>query len=169
MRQIRRNGCSRLCAHFDRLAACVDAVRVNADTVRLPDDSECYAKIAREALAVKVVREKKKLRTDCTHLGIHVNEHRCETCAGEVWLKIFSCRLHGLCCIGKAPNGVRSCAKCGDYRPAPIIASTTSTTTGPTMPKIISRHPQPASEHPAFCRLMVRQAECNRSASRHRR
>ena len=55
------------------------------------------------------------LKADCRHRGDQTGEERCETCAGVVMLKIFGCAVHGRCCIGKSPDGIRSCATCGEY------------------------------------------------------
>lgn len=52
----------------------------------------------------------------CTFRGAEVSREQCDECGGVVMLKIFSCPVHSRCAIGKAPEGVMSCAGCADYR-----------------------------------------------------
>lgn len=51
---------------------------------------------------------------DCRHRGDLLGLERCQTCAGNVKIKIFACALHARCSIGQGIDGVANCAACVD-------------------------------------------------------
>lgn len=52
----------------------------------------------------------------CKHLGETTGERElCGTCAGRVKIKLYSCRLHGKCSLGKELEGTACCLTCKDY------------------------------------------------------
>ena len=54
----------------------------------------------------------------CRHRGEQVQEVDCDTCAGKVRLKVFSCSQHGKCSLSTKPiEGAKSCQGCQDYAP----------------------------------------------------
>jgi hypothetical protein len=62
----------------------------------------------------------------CAHLGEPTGETQgCDTCNGNVQLKIFACSEHGQCTQGRRVAGVACCdAQCREYSPAPAPRST---------------------------------------------
>lgn len=52
--------------------------------------------------------------TACVHRGEELRRIGCESCSGNVQIKILSCEIHGECTIGKPIDGVKCCAGCPD-------------------------------------------------------
>lgn len=59
----------------------------------------------------------RKPRTDCRHLGVVLRHQACETCQGEVKIKVLACGLHDECTIGKQLGELACCGACKDYVP----------------------------------------------------
>jgi hypothetical protein len=59
--------------------------------------------------------------TLCVHRGREARQVGCETCGGNVRVKVFACAVHGECSIEK-PVGVQVCRSCVDHEwPANMI------------------------------------------------
>ena len=50
-----------------------------------------------------------KQHTDCLHRGDLLETIGCETCAGNVRVKVFACSLHGRCQLSSKLTGVSVC------------------------------------------------------------
>lgn len=49
----------------------------------------------------------------CTHRGDVVDKVQCQTCGGNVQIKVFACTVHVQCTIAKL-DAYRDCGTCGD-------------------------------------------------------
>lgn len=59
----------------------------------------------------------------CLHLGEQTRVQRCETCAGNLRIKVMACAVFGECTIGTGKDkgrlpGVACCQGCNSYEPA---------------------------------------------------
>lgn len=64
----------------------------------------------------------------CPHLGEKIRTENCESCNGNVMLKVLGCAVHGECCVGpKTVGQVRTCQKCPDH-PSRTKSTTNSQT-----------------------------------------
>lgn len=68
-----------------------------------------------------------KPRAPCIHLGAELRREQCQTCAGNVQVKVMACEVFGECTAGKALPGVQCCGgPCPKYttsdptRPPPL-------------------------------------------------
>lgn len=62
-----------------------------------------------------VVKEKPAAPPPCPHLGKPTGDTvQCPTCSGVVHLKVFDCKIHGTCTIGRPAAGHGCCAGCPD-------------------------------------------------------
>lgn len=52
----------------------------------------------------------------CIHRGEQIDEVPCETCSGNVRLKVFQCAVKGQCTIGRQSPGMACCASCEQYQ-----------------------------------------------------
>lgn len=52
---------------------------------------------------------------DCTHRGDVTRLDGCESCGGNVRLKVYECQIHGECVIAAQPQGIKCCTDCGDF------------------------------------------------------
>ena len=58
------------------------------------------------------------LASPCVHLGPPTGETiACQSCTGQVKIKLFACAVHGQCSLAK-PVGRQCCAGCESYTPA---------------------------------------------------
>jgi hypothetical protein len=57
----------------------------------------------------------------CQHRGAELRLQVCETCSGPTRIKVFFCKVHTECTIGKKLPGLACCAAgcCKDWEPAP--------------------------------------------------
>lgn len=53
----------------------------------------------------------------CQHLGPPTGFVECETCQGNVRLKVFACEIHQAATMAKPMNGLACCATCKEYLP----------------------------------------------------
>lgn len=53
---------------------------------------------------------------DCVHIGQEVRQDGCESCGGNVRLKIFACSVHRECTLATPLPGITCCQQCADYR-----------------------------------------------------
>lgn len=59
-------------------------------------------------------------RAPCVHRGEETGELRdCDTCAGQVRLKVLGCDVYGACTVNQAAEGLACCATCPDYQAGP--------------------------------------------------
>ena len=54
-------------------------------------------------------------QSPCGHRGEQIDESLCESCQGQVRIKIFACRLHNRCSLSKLLTTVAGCLSCCDY------------------------------------------------------
>lgn len=57
----------------------------------------------------------------CAHLGAERRRVQCQSCGGNVQVKVFACAVHGECTLSK-DVGVKVCP-CPDYKPLPADQS----------------------------------------------
>jgi hypothetical protein len=53
----------------------------------------------------------------CRHRGEVIDLARCESCRGQVLIKVHACAVHGKCTLGKPIAGYACCANCPDRDP----------------------------------------------------
>ena len=53
----------------------------------------------------------------CIHLGEDLRLQQCESCGGNIQLKVFACDIYKECTLGKKLEGLQCCAMCKDYFP----------------------------------------------------
>jgi hypothetical protein len=82
-----------------------------------PPDNPCKEE-ERQALIASWDKNESR-RGQCLHLGEPIGEQKCETCPGNVRLKIFACALHQKCTPQKQLAGVTCCAACPDFAATP--------------------------------------------------
>jgi len=51
----------------------------------------------------------------CRHLGSEVRQQQCQSCSGNVRMRVFACDLHGECQPTPRLPGVRACNACSDF------------------------------------------------------
>lgn len=61
--------------------------------------------------------EERPLATTCQHLGEQLRLQSCQTCSGNVRLKVFACAIHSECQLTPRVAGVRACEGCCDFTP----------------------------------------------------
>lgn len=62
---------------------------------------------------------------DCRWLGkAPLRLVGCESCGGNVQIKVFACAVHGETTVGKQLEGLACCATCDDYQPREKSCST---------------------------------------------
>jgi len=52
----------------------------------------------------------------CVHRGQELRKVRCETCTGNVQVKIFACSVYSECVIGSVVENLTSCVLCDSYQ-----------------------------------------------------
>lgn len=55
--------------------------------------------------------------TTCRHLGELSRLAGCESCGGNVQVKVFVCAVHTECTVGKTINNLACCATCEQFTP----------------------------------------------------
>lgn len=51
----------------------------------------------------------------CQHLGDQLRNEPCQTCRGDVQVKVFACGIHGECTLGKELPHIACCLRCHYY------------------------------------------------------
>lgn len=78
-----------------------------------PDAICPFCGFAGEAGARRNCKERPKPSL-CIHRGGQLRQEKCQTCQGEVRVKVFSCALHGECTLSNKLPNVRFCGACPD-------------------------------------------------------
>ena len=55
-------------------------------------------------------------KADCIHRKNVISERECQTCSGNVRIKVFSCELHNSCTVRKPIEDLPCCITCEDYQ-----------------------------------------------------
>jgi hypothetical protein len=63
-------------------------------------------------------------RKACQHLGDEVRRVPCQSCRGNVQVKVFGCEMHGECTLQPVPS-MQTCGTCSDYSPRQFAPITT--------------------------------------------
>lgn len=58
-------------------------------------------------------------RSACQHFAAESRRAACETCAGQVQVKVFACGVYGECTLAKKIGSLACCAACERYEPVP--------------------------------------------------
>ena len=56
-----------------------------------------------------------KSRKDCRHRGLEVRKHECNSCRGNVQLKVYSCNIHGECTFVNSVPNAHCCLNCTEF------------------------------------------------------
>ncbi len=56
----------------------------------------------------------------CLHRGEQIDDALCESCQGQVRIKIFACSLHERCCLSLKLLATACCNSCSDYLPSDL-------------------------------------------------
>lgn len=65
-------------------------------------------------VGLKPIRQCKKAQKPCAHLGNETRKVQCQSCGGNVQIRVFQCSVHGECSQSK-DVGVKTCQGCQDY------------------------------------------------------
>lgn len=57
----------------------------------------------------------------CVHRGGATGERECQSCGGNVRLKVHACAIHGACTVGKHLDGLACCRECPDRAPPAVV------------------------------------------------
>jgi hypothetical protein len=90
-----------------------------------------------------------KLRP-CTSRGASTRQQECESCAGQIKIKVFACNKHTECTIGKQLPGIACCASCVDCSTDKRDATSAEAVTRST----IVRSDEPGRRRPTHVRLV---------------
>lgn len=63
----------------------------------------------------------------CDHLGAELRRQQCETCGGNVQVKVFACAARGQCTLAKPLDGIACCQGCTEFANAPDISASIAT------------------------------------------
>lgn len=67
------------------------------------------------AMCGGAARINRKKPTSCRHLGPELRRVGCETCGGNVQVKIFACAVFGECALAKKIDSLACCATCDKW------------------------------------------------------
>lgn len=59
----------------------------------------------------------KKCSKSCEYLGEQNGQITCKSCKGNYGIKLFICKVHKQCTIGKQVDDIICCQTCEDYKP----------------------------------------------------
>lgn len=51
----------------------------------------------------------------CLYQAAETRRQACESCGGNMQIKIFACAVHGECTLGQPLDGIACCATCADF------------------------------------------------------
>lgn len=54
----------------------------------------------------------------CVHRGDELRTTECTSCSGRVFLKVFSCEIHGECTLQRRVGDLAVCLNCHDFQTA---------------------------------------------------
>lgn len=63
------------------------------------------------------------LSNTCTNLGNYMRTEGCTSCPGNVALKVYECKVHKECILGKTVENIHSCEGCKDFTPSTQLSS----------------------------------------------
>jgi len=72
--------------------------------------------LQRECSGVMKVDQSTETRSVvCVHLGKVNKKIKCNSCEGNVRIKLFDCAIHKQCTLSKDIDDIACCKSCGDY------------------------------------------------------